>query len=346
MPGDAISNHALQIQSILRGWGYPSDIFVFPAHVDDRVRHLCRPISEHKHSSSPSNILIYHFSIGSLATDYFHSAPDIKIMIYHNITPPEYFAIIQPETAVFLREGRQQMRELAPAVDLALGVSEYNRRELEEAGFSITGVIPLSIDWSSLDEKPARGVLLKFHRSRDNILFVGRIVPNKKFEDLLRVFLYYKNLLKPKARLFLVGFHKGTEKYLRYLRSIAQELSLPDVIFTGHVTHAELLAYYRLARVFICLSEHEGFCLPLLESMYFGIPVMAYAAAATTETLNGAGILIKEKNYPEIAEMAGFLCDDKNFRQAIVAGQYQRLKEFKSISLEDKLKQHLAPWLK
>ena len=201
MPGDAISNYALELQKLFRSWGCGSDIFVEPSNVDDRSRHLCRPVSEHRECSSKGNILIYHFSIGSAVTRYFRTVPDTRVIIYHNITPARYFAVILPETAAFLREGREQLKELAGVTDLALGVSEYNRRELSAAGFSRTGVVPLTNDWSILSESPSRSVLLKHRTGEGNILFVGRIVPNKKFEDLLQVFCYYKNLLQPKAQI-------------------------------------------------------------------------------------------------------------------------------------------------
>lgn len=343
--GDAISNYALELRKIFRSWGYGSHIFVPPAHLDPRMANAGQPLIEHARHSSPDNILIYHFSIGSTATDYFKNIPDKKIVIYHNITPARYFALIKPETAAALEGGRRELFELRPVTDLALGVSEYNRRELEEAGFTPTGTIPLAINWSSLKRKPSWSVRLRYLRNRNNILFVGRIVPNKKIEDLLKVFFYYKKT-KPTAQLFLVGSHAGNESYFSHLLSVVKELSLTDVFFSDHVSHSQLLAYYKLARIFLCLSEHEGFCMPLLESMHFGIPVMAYAAGAVPETLNGAGILIREKNYPEIAEMAALLCNDKKFRQAIIEGQYRRLEEFKSVSLEDKLKEHLGPWLK
>ncbi len=342
MPGDAISNYALELRKLFRSWGCQSDIFVRPENTDDRSRTVCRPLDEHRLYSSPDNILIYHFSIGSDATRYFRSAPDRKVIIYHNITPARYFAVLLPETAAFLREGRRQLKELAGVTELALGVSEYNRRELEEAGFSRTGVVPLTNDWSTLDGSPSRKVLLAHRGARDNLLFVGRIVPNKRFEDLLRVFYYYKNLLKPESKLFLVGFTRGSETYLQYLRAIIQELELRDVVFTGHVTNAELLAYYRLASVYLCLSEHEGFCMPLMEAMHFGIPVLAYAAGAVPDTLAGAGVLIKEKNYPEIAEMAALLCEAAGFRDKIVQGQRRRVEEFRSISLENKLKEYIG----
>jgi len=341
-PGDAISNYALELRKIFLSWGYDSEIFVPPAHLDRRMTGVGKPLAEHARHSSADNILIYHFSIGSSATGYFKNAADKKIVIYHNITPSHFFSLISPETAGALEAGRRELFELRRFADLALGVSEYNRRELEEAGFSPTGTVPLAINWDSLDGKQSWAVKLQNLRCRNNILFVGRIAPNKKIEDLLKTFFYYKKI-EPAARLFLIG--AGNENYFFHLLSIVKELSLKDVFFSGHVTHSQLLAYYRLAQVYLCLSEHEGFCMPLMESMHFGLPVMAYAAGAIPDTLHGAGILIREKNYPQIAEMASLLCRDKKFRQAIIEGQYRRLEEFKSISLPDTLREYLGSWL-
>jgi len=342
--GDAISNYARELQKIIRSWGHPSEIFVAPNAIEPKVRHLCRPLSEHASVSRKGNILIYHFSIGSAASAYYASAPDARVMIYHNITPARFFSVLNPELAALLGEGRREMEQLRGATELALAVSEYNRRELAAAGFGRTGLIPLTLDWSSLDGSPSRSLLLKYRSARDSLVFVGRLVPNKKFEDLLKAFYYYK-LLKPAARLFLVGKETGQEAYAEYLRAVIRELELRDVVFTGHISHREWLAYYRLGRVFLCLSEHEGFCLPLLEAMHFGLPVMAYAAAAVPDTMGGAGILIREKNYPEIAEMASALCNDLRLREAVLKRQRERVAAFRSLPVGDILRDHLKPWL-
>ena len=342
--GDAISNYARELQKIIRSWGNPSEIFVAPNAIEPKVRHLCHPFAEHPRYSRPGNILIYHFSIGSIASEYFASVPDTRIMIYHNITPDRFFAVLNPELAVLLAEGRRELGDLKPATELALAVSEYNRRELIAAGFDPTGIIPLALDWSSLEGSPSRSLLLKYRAARDSLIFVGRIVPNKKFEDLLKTFYYYK-LIKPAARLFLVGKETGQEVYSEYLRSIIRELDLKDVVITGHIPHAQWLAYYRLAKVFLGLSEHEGFCLPLLEAMRFDLPVMAYAAAAVPDTLDGAGVLIRKKNYPEIAEMAAELCDNEKLRETILKKQRERLAAFQNLPVGEILKEHLKPWL-
>ncbi len=342
--GDAISNYAVELRKFFQNWGYHSEIFVPAANYNAGIDQVCRPLSEHSRLSSSEDIIIYHFSIGDITADYFPKADGIKIIIYHNITPAHYFAIVKPEMAIALKQGRQKLLELASVTDLALGVSEYNRKELEAAGFRRTGVIPLTINWSGMDGEPDRDLINKYRGKGEIILFVGRVVPNKKIEDLLKAFYHFK-LIKPKASLVLLGNYRDTPDYYEFLQRIIQELDLKDVIFTGHTTHDELLAYYKLASVYLCLSEHEGFCLPLMEAMQFGIPVMAYAAAAVPDTMAGSGVLVKEKNYPAIAEMAALICDNPEFRQKIIKGQYRRLDEFRSFPLEEKLKEMLSPWI-
>jgi glycosyltransferase involved in cell wall biosynthesis len=160
-----------------------------------------------------------------------------------------------------------------------------------------------------------------FDDDKTNFLFVGRIIPNKRFEDLIKVFFIYQQYIDPNCRLLLVGESKGFERYFDALVRYVDELELKDVVFTGHVDTDDLAAYYRSADLFLCLSEHEGFCVPLIEAFRFGVPVMAFEAGAVPETLGGAGILIREKRFEEIAEMAHLLVHDSKFREKVVAGQ-------------------------
>jgi glycosyltransferase involved in cell wall biosynthesis len=160
-----------------------------------------------------------------------------------------------------------------------------------------------------------------FDDEKTNFLFVGRIIPNKRFEDLIKVFHVYQKYIDPNCRLLLVGESKGFERYFDALVRTMDELELKDVVFTGHVDTDDLAAYYQLADLFLCLSEHEGFCVPLIEAFRFGVPVMAFEAGAVPETLGGAGILIREKRLDEIAEMAHLLVHDSSLREKVVAGQ-------------------------
>ena len=294
-PDDAISNYARRLRRLFESWGYRSRILVDRSCLDPGLRNEASPFEDDRREAG-DRILIYHFSIGSSATDYFLSSPEKRVIVYHNITPPEFFWAFQPETAALLAEGRKQLEGLASATDLALADSEYNRRELQAAGFKRSSVLPLSLDAAALEIKPSGRILRRLGNRRDHLLFVGRVAPNKKFEDLFRVFHHYSKNCRPGAKLILVGKYRPHDIYYGFLRSLFEELELENVIFTGLVRQNEMIAYYQRAGVFLSLSEHEGFGLPLLEAMFLGIPVMAFAAAAVEETMGGAGVLIREKD--------------------------------------------------
>lgn len=323
--GDAISNDAMALQEVIRGWGHKSEIFCPSRHVSQKARSLCKDWETYTDYSNSQNIVIYHFSIGSPLSERFKTIPDKKVLIYHNITPDKYFRSINAEKALVLYQGRQELQTLRDIPQLALADSEYNRLELEEWGYKNTGVVPPFLDFNGLSSKPSKKILNQYRDNWVNILFVGRITPNKKIEDVIRVFYYYKNTVNQKSRLFIVGSFVGMEKYCSFLRALALELNLPNVVFTGHVTTPELVAYYKLSSLFLCMSEHEGFCIPLVESMYFGVPIIAYSAAAVPYTLGGSGVLVFDKDFPCIAELIDIVLCNK---EDIISGQKRRLKDF------------------
>ncbi len=339
--GDAVTNHALEIQQILRELGHESNIYSVSKHVSPHMKSACLDYKEHASKSSKENIALYHFSTGSELTPYFQSLPDKKMMVYHNITPARFFQGLSEEKAKSVEEGRTQLNQLATSSEISLGVSEYNRSELEEAGYKNTGVLPLVIDPPSWDGSINDSLLKQYRDGKTNILFVGRIAPNKKFEDLIRTFYYYQKTVNPNSRLLLVGSHIGMEKYYAFLKALVNELDLKDVVFSGHVSDEDVRTYYQCGDLFLCLSEHEGFCLPLLEAIHVGLPVMAYDACAIGETLGGRGVLIKEKNFLEIAELAGKIMADSALTEQIVAGQKERLNAFTREKVGERLKHYL-----
>lgn len=183
--------------------------------------------------------------------------------------------------------------------------------------------------------------MLKRWQDGINVLFVGRVSPNKRFEDLILTFYYLKRLVRPDARLLLVGSARGMEPYLEFLQALVERLDLSDVIFTGHVSTAQLVAYYRCASIYLSMSEHEGFGMPLLESMHFGVPIVAYKMSAVPETLGGSGILVKGKEYAAVAELIGLLAEDGDLRARITERQRGRLQDF----LPEKVEEHLRELL-
>ena len=330
--GDAISNHAVEIRDILHSWGYNSNIYALRIH--PKMRKFSKSYSKYTEVSSHENILIYHASIGSDLFDFVINLPDKKILIYHNITPPKYFKGVNSTLEYLLEKGKIELKMFIDNVKLALGDSEYNKHELDELGFDRTGVLPIIVDFKKYDLEPNRKIMDKYNDDYVNILYVGRIAPNKKYEDIIRTFYYYKNYINQHSRLFFVGSYMGMEKYYSQLIELIRRLHLKDIQFTELVDLEELIAYYKLADVFISMSEHEGFCVPLLESMYFKIPIIAYNSTAIPYTLDKAGILVNEKNYEEIAETINLVVEDDKLRNKIIKRQNERLKDFEKSKVE------------
>jgi glycosyltransferase involved in cell wall biosynthesis len=340
--GDAIGNEALAIQSHLRAAGYDSDIFAEQVH--PRMAALARPLWEYARVSAPDTVCLFHFSIGSAAGRLIHHAPDRLVCIYHNITPARFFLGFHPHLAGLCHHGRRELAAFAARAELGLGDSEFNRRELEAAGYARTGVLPIVLDLSVYEGPPSPVVRRLYGDGRTNILFVGRIIPNKRIEDLIRVFALYRRH-DPESRLLLVGDHRGHERYFDRLREMAGSLAVPDVVFTGHVDHEDLLGYYSVADLFLCLSEHEGFCVPLLEAMAFRLPVVAHEAGAVRETLRGGGVLLAEKPPEVVAELLWRLRRDPRLRAAVLATQERALRELQATDFGALLRERLSPVL-
>ncbi len=321
--GDAIGNEALQIQQILRQQGFDSDIFAESVHPE--MAGKARKLWDYRNISAPDNILILHFSIGAGVSVYAHHLQDRILLIYHNITPARWFTPYHEHLAGLCYHGRRELAAFIERTSLALGDSEFNRAELEAVGFHPTGVLPLLLDPKQLAIPPSRTVLEMFDDDKTNFLFVGRVIPNKCFEDIIKVFHIYQKFIDRNSRLLLVGEWKGFERYFDSLVRLVDDLGLKDVVFTGHVDTDDLAAYYQVADLFLCLSEHEGYCAPLIEAFRFGVPVMAFEAGAVADTLGGAGILIREKRFEEIAEMAHILVHDHELRERILDRQFESL---------------------
>ena len=338
--GDAIGNDIVEIQSVLRKLGYNSNIYAQYIHPK---MHGVKNYVEYKKNSPSKNILIMHYSIGYGADllAFVKSLPDKKILIYHNITPPEYYRNINSEYEYHIKIGREEIRDFRNIVELALGDSEFNRQELVKLGFKNTGVLPIIIELNKYGVHGDQKIIRKYNDNIVNILFVGRVGPNKKIEDIIKCFYYYNKYLNSKSRLFLVGSYDGMDKYYDKLKLLANKLNLKKVYFTGHVSFEELISYYKLADVFITMSEHEGFCVPLLESMYFKIPIIAYNSTAIPYTLGDSGILVNKKDYEEIAEMINLLVEETELRNKIIKKQNERLKEFDKMKMEKKFKKYL-----
>lgn len=299
--GDAIGHEALGIQRVLREAGYRSDIYVQTA--DPRLESLTEDYRDLIEDSHPDNILIHHFSIGSKASRVAFALPDRMILVYHNITPASYFIGVNAQLVQQCYSGRRELRAYAARCDLALGDSEFNRRDLDRLGFPRTGVLPVVPSFAHLDVVPDTMLSTQFDDDFTNLLFVGRMIPNKRIDDLIRFFHAYRLKYNRRSRLLLVGAHSGFQEYVASLYDLIRTLRVPDVHLIGHVSNEELTALYDVADLFLSASEHEGFCVPLVEAFYKRIPVIAYAATAVPDTMDGGGVLYDRKDPRHVASI-------------------------------------------
>ncbi len=324
--GDAVGNDTLAIRKILQEEGYESRIYA--ENIDRRLPAGSALSLAKMPELKSGDVLIYHASTGTKLNQRFPTFGGKKVMIYHNITPPGFFRGYSPEAVRLTEFGYEGIRYLANKVQFCIADSEYNRSELIKMGYKCPiEVCPIVIPFEDYDRRPDPKVLKRYEGDGVfNLLFVGRIAPNKKQEDIIRAFYCYQKKYNPRSRLFLVGSSGGMERYEARLKSYVRTLGLEDrVVFPGHIRFPEILAYYRLADVFVCMSEHEGFCVPLVEAMHLGKPIVAYGSSAVPETLSGGGLLLESKDPWTAAAAINRLAEDEALREYLAERQKARL---------------------
>lgn len=335
--GDAIGNSANSFHRFLLEQGIQSRIIGLT--IDDRLQDEGVFFKDYKNNPTPDSLKILHFAIPSELTDFFLQVGGKKVMVYHNITPHEFFIDYSDHLVNFTYEGRKHLERLTECFDLSLPVSQYNARELLALNFKNVNVSPLMVNLGDYDTPHSQGYYNLLKDERKNIIFVGRITPNKKIEDLVKVLFFYKKYLSPSIRLIVAGNTQTLPKYFHAVRDLASRfyLSSDDILFTGHIPFEELLSIYRLGDIFLSMSEHEGFCLPLIESAYFQTPVVAYDAGAVAETLDGSGLVFKEKDYDRVAGLVEQALNDEPLKERLKQLQAQRIETYKENSKPDKL---------
>ncbi len=299
--GDAIGNEVLGITRALRAAGYQSDIIVETA--DPRLEDLTVDYRDVVGELTAEDLLIHHFSLGSRASRTAFALPCRMMLIYHNITPPDYFLGVHDQLVRQCYHGRRELLPYRSRCDLALGDSEFNRQELEALGFPRTGVLPVVPDFTHLATTPDSRIDDAFDDEWTNILFVGRVIPNKRPDNLIRYVHAYQTRYNRKTRLILAGSYGGFDTYLAQLHTLIADLGVHDVHILGQVTNEELTALYDVADLFLCASEHEGFCVPLMEAFHKRVPVMAYAATAVPATMDGGGVLYDTTDPRRVASL-------------------------------------------
>jgi len=343
--GDAITGQVLRIHELLGSWGWESHVYATAN--DEAMAEVNEGLKAYKgkRARSRQDILIYHLSVYDDNYRHYLESRNHKVLIYHNITPPHFLAPYDPFLAEVCGRGRNLLPHMKEC-DLALGDSEYNRRELVAAGFeqSKTGVLPIFIDTEALGGQYNQDLFGDLQDGTTNLLFVGRMVPNKRIEDLIDLFAVYNKKVDANSRLLLVGTTWSVTynaELARRVRGYGLQGSVSIPGWSWGVSDEDLRAYYRAGDVFITCSRHEGFCVPLLESMFFGVPILARAEAAIPLTLGGAGMTFKEMDLPLLAEAVAELVNNQSLKEALAEKGRERLEEFAPERTAETLRSYL-----
>lgn len=322
--GDAITGQALLLRGWLRDLGFTSHIYA--QHIDPSVAGEARPLVSYRRQRGET-WAIYRHSIGSDAPDFLRRQRLRLLLIYHNVTPPAFFAGVDPQRAHLAALGEAQLRALQPHTGLALADSPFNAQALRAAGYGETAVLPIALDPAAYDLPPDPAIVAQLHRTGPNLLFVGRLAPNKKQEDLVKLLYFYRRI-RPGAHLYLVG-DRWQIGYDRWVERLAADLGVADgLTLSDKVSQQAMVTYYKTADLYVSLSEHEGFGVPLVESMLLGLPVLAYAETAVPDTMGAGGVRVYRKDYERLAELVDILVHDQALRARLITGQNANAQRF------------------
>ncbi|MEN8154163.1 MAG: glycosyltransferase family 4 protein [Acidobacteriota bacterium] len=324
--GDATSNSAVALHEYFVSEGIESRLISLTT--DKNIRDNVTLFSDYK--LIENSVKILHFAVPSLLTDFFRTAPGKKVLIYHNITPPSFFVNYSESLTKFTNTGRIYLESMKDIFDLSTGVSEYNCSELKNMGFRNVNVFPLIMKTEDYEKPHNKPYINLISGERKNILCVGRVAPNKKLEDAVKMLFYYKKYLSPSIRLIIAGNTRSVPKYFYAVRDLASRfyLTSEDIIFTGHIKFDEFLSVYKIADVFLSVSEHEGFCLPVMESFKLGVPVAAFDAGAIRETVGDGGIIFDTKNPEKVAGILEYIIENKEVREKMIVSGKKRFKRY------------------
>lgn len=334
--GDAVGNDTLAVHNSLKKAGY--DSVVAAAYADERLGKNVAVSTKDLSFINPEDIVIYHLSTGHELNSRFGNLNCRKIIKYHNITPPEFFFGYNKEALNSCIDGYRDVAALADKPEFAFADSAYNKEELIRMGYRCDiEVLPILIPFEDYKKEPDQNIMEKMDDGYTNIIFTGRIVPNKRQEDVIAAFYYYQKYYNPRSRLILVGNYSWIDNYHHSLEEYAKALKAENVIFTGHISFPAILAYYRSADLFLCMSDHEGFCVPLVESMFFDVPIVAKNTSAVGGTLGGSGILLPDKDPKAAAGMMNRILTDSALKEKIIENQRERLSDFDNHKVEEQL---------
>lgn len=334
VPGDAIGNYVLTLQRIFAELGYAGDIFA--DHVHPALSYLWKPSSEYRPTGE--DILWFHYSIGAENFRYLENNPDRLVMDFHGVTPPSLLKGDDGTLAQRAREAIQALPTYVHRFHLCVAHSDYACNELRAQGYARVEKVPLVVDTDRFNHKEDKA-LSRLLARLEYTLFVGRIVPQKRVVDIVRTFAALKRL-RPHMKLFLVGDTGVLPGYAHQVEALVRDLGLTsEVMLTGPIAQADMLtSLYRHAAVTLILSEWETFCLPAVESLYFGTPVVYPDIPPLREVVGDAGIMVQRERHAETAQAIHALLEDRAGYKHLQALGQARAAQFTRQVLEERLR--------
>jgi L-malate glycosyltransferase len=327
---DAASSHARHVQRIVRDMGLQSDVYAWEWRGE---RSKAKSFTDYRTAGDPNNTwMLYHLATESPIATFLHDRPERVAVNHHNITTPELIEPWEPTIAAELLRARSQFHDLAAHTERAIGVSKFNAEELLHAGYRNVDVAPVLFDPGdfehAVDAKLDEQLKRAKHNGGSDWLFVGRVAPHKCLHDVVKALSVYRRVYDPNARLHLVG-GMWSHRYWTVLNHYIDNIGLRDAVFvTNGVSNAALGAYYRNADVFVYLSEHEGFGVPVLEAFHNDVPVVAFNSTAIPETVGDGGIVLDDKASGRVAAAVHKVLSDGATRRALRQAGHRRLEEF------------------
>ena len=343
--GDGVSNDIIHIHELLDELGVEN--YIYSKHCNENVINYKNDIGSL--SASPDDVIIYHFSGKSFIMDFVKTLQCKKILRYHNVTPPDFFKDINKNIYEACMAGLTQLKENLYYFDYFLADSEFNKTDLISYGVKEEkiSVYPIAMNLERLKKEAFTKEIKDNLMGQVSFLFVGRIAPNKKIEDIIDVFEEYYKTFDSTAKLFLVGNNKQSLDYFNSLENkITSLISKNNIIFTGKIADEDVYTFYKFSSAFICMSEHEGFCIPILEAQYFGLPVIAYNSSAVPFTMGEAGILLYKKDSKLAAKLLYEIVENKPLKNSIIDAQYSNIAQYLDSNMKDKLSTLVVEWRK
>ena len=338
--GDAISMEAVALRGLCREMGVPAEIFVPAERTAADCRGEVRPLAEYR--PAPTELLIYHYSIQTPATEAFRRSPARKVVVYHNVTPAAFFRAFDEEVAAQLETARRELAEVAGLADGVWAASAFTAAEVAALGAGNVRTFPLLFSAQACDVPADPATLQDLSGPSKKILFVGRMAPNKCVEELIEAFAWYHKGIERRSELILVGSERSCPRYYAMLRMFAAELDLAAVRFVRYASPAGLAAYYRRADLFATASRHEGYCLPGVEAMCHGVPVLARSVGGVPEAMDGAGAAFDEARPEELAALMHRMVSGGELRNEILASQHARIQRLLARPVREEFRALLA----